>query len=161
MQMNRACIFIALLLLTGSGCTNRAPSTEECRALLASKAVGTRCYGGDVWDGRKYIGDTNCFPFGAPERMTGILLTQTETSDFFSGASQFAPAMLKGSNTWLDSEGPAKRVLDRERHVGPGAFRIDGMGRRSLCSTGYGNYGFYQNEVSLTRIFSITRLADP
>jgi hypothetical protein len=159
--MNRVCVFTVLSLLAASGCSNRPPTTVECRALLADKAVVARCYGGEVWDGSKYIGDTNCFPFGPPEPVTGILLTQTETSHFFAGESKFAPAMLKVRGTWLDSEGPAKRVLDRERHIGPGAFRIEGMGRRPLCAAGYGNYGLYRNEVTLTRIFSITRLADP
>jgi len=159
--MNRVRISVALSLFAGSSCSVRPPSAADCRVISADKWIVARCYGGDVWDGRKYIGDTNCFPFGDPELVTGILLTQTEVSDFFPGATRFAPAMLKGSATWLQGEGSAKRLLLEERHLGVGAFRIVGMGRRSLCPTGYGPYGFYQNEVSLTRIFSITRLANP
>lgn len=143
------------------GCAASVPTPEECRSLSEHQAVAERCYAGNIETG-PYVGDLKCFPFSKAKRLKGIWVTQTEVSVFFANAERVTPSMLGGGgDTWLDAVGAAKHPIDAAWDAGPGVFRVEFMGRESLCPTGYGHFGMSPNEVVAEQIISLVRLPDP
>ncbi|MDF7776272.1 hypothetical protein P1X14_13530 [Sphingomonas sp. AOB5] len=126
------------------------PSAAECRALAEPKAVIDRCFGGDVKPGN-YVGDLKCWPFSAPERMSGVWQTGFEVSDFFPGASKLPDDKDYEINIWLTAAPGTPELAS-------GKYRGEFIGRRALCDGTFGHLGAYPRQVIVERMLSMTKL---
>ena len=88
-----------------------------------------------------------CFPFSPSQRMRGIWLVSFENSTFFEGKVVFDRTMLTRASTWLDPAALPKGVRSSAPEVSVKAYKVEIIGRRSICPAYYGHLGVFPHEV--------------
>lgn len=135
-------------------------STAECRAL--SNTIIERC-GGSIERASEITRENPaiCEPFGPPEKLSGMWELDLEHSAFFDGAEDLrqlkAQVDLKDWDyTWLDVPDISERPEELAATQGAGrrVYRVELVGRRSLCGNGSGHMGGYPREVLLQELVS-------
>ena len=137
-----------------------AYSPAECRALYDT--VIERC-GGSIERASEImrLNPAICEPFGPPEELSGMWELDLEHSAFFEGAEdlrQLATQSTPGDwdYTWLDVPDIRERPNELAAAQGAGrrVYRVELIGRRSLCDTGFGHMGAYPRAVLLQKLLS-------
>ncbi len=164
-------IFIFVLLLGSCGESQQsehltepnwksAYSSAECRALYDT--IIERC-GGSIERASEIMGQNPaiCEPYGPPEKLSGMWELDLEHSAFFEGAGDLrqlaTPANPEDWDyTWLNVLDIAERPDELAAAQGAGrrVYRVELVGRRSLCDTGFGHMGAYPREVLLQELLS-------
>ena len=138
-----------------------AYSAKECAALLERKTFLQRCGDGSLASAMKVINNdiSKCMPFSKPQQMSGLWVRDLEYSGFYSGAEKLSDIAGKDSNTWLSLD-----LREREITAGQGTgnlvYRVEFIGRHSLCEFGYGHMGGYPQEVIVDRFLKKVPLSD-
>ena len=162
-------LFIIVLLLASCGKPQQrehliepdwksAYSSAECRAL--NDTIIERC-GGSLERASAIMRENPaiCEPFGPPEKLSGMWELDLEHSAFFEGAEDLLSTKVKLEDwdyTWLDVPDIAERTdeLGAAQGAGRRVYRVELVGRRSLCDTGFGHMGAYPREVLLQKLLS-------
>lgn len=167
--MARALLVVCMLLASCEGTDAKSEmqwkssyTPAECKALVSDEAVIARCGHGDISRAAVLLSEdaTKCLPFSAPEKIDGIWFTAFELSNFYEGAktlSDLPSGDLTQNSTWFSSTPSATRKLP-ELHFESEAFRLEIMGRRSLCRGAYGHLGYASKEVIATDVLNVTPL---
>lgn len=145
----------------------KAKYTEaECRVLMAPEAIIHRCGGGNL----DRAGDAlnadpaSCIPFAPSHVMSGVWVSGFEFSAFYEGANTYTDvvadegAIIDG-DTWFSPVGGAEDALGSLPSIDDGmAFRVEFIGRKSLCDGEYGHMGNASREVIANHFLSIQPL---
>jgi hypothetical protein len=140
----------------------------ECKLLTSYESIVARCGGGDPDRARELMAtdQTLCLPFSTPRRMEGIFVHGFELSNFYAGArdlSQVAERNVdhRDTATWFSWTGRAtEKILTLPQFEDGQAFRIDIVGKQSLCEGHYGHIGGASHEVIATEFLRITPLGN-
>jgi hypothetical protein len=142
------------------GCGDRTASEEkrELQAALAricervkDEKSAARCLTANAPRGEAEATQT-CFPFSEPQHLNGIWVTDLEGSTFFEDAKAFESSMLfEGRDTWLTPDAERPETTRSMQGEATRAYRVELIGRRSLCPGYYGHLGVYRHEVRVER----------
>jgi len=140
----------------------------ECRILTSHESIVARCGGGDAIRAKVVMStdESLCLPFSAPRRMEGIWVQGFELSNFYAGARDHsqvaAPGVdLRDAATWFTTTGRATEKLPSWSQRDDGrAFRVEIIGKQSLCEGSYGHLGYASHEVIATDLLRIAPLGN-
>lgn len=133
---------------------------------MSTDAILERCGGGDVTRVMVALSEepASCFPYSAPTLLTGVWVRGFEYSEFFEGARSFGEVADRINDqddpfTWFSPSWRADADLGELPPPDDGeAFRVEVIGRRSLCEYGYGHLGVGTHEVIADHILSAVPL---
>lgn len=166
--------FIAALALSACGEGNVQPPKEwketytaaECKALVSVQAIETRCGDGNRQRLEKMMHEdpSLCLPYSSSRPMSGIWVDGFEYSAFFEGARSWNDVSRLAfdsdqERTWLSAKDGANLPVDQNSSgLDYKVYRLEIVGKRSLCAFGYGHSGGSEREVWAEQIISITPL---
>jgi hypothetical protein len=150
--------FAVAASLLAMGCDHRQPSVAECKRLTEPHAVLERC-SRQIGNTIESIRTDACFPFSEPRKFGGVWISGFEDSSFWLGAKKYSRDGMRQAS-WLSlNTGSAKSVGAQD---GSGQlFRIEFLGRRSLCDGHYGHMGMWPSEIIVDQVISATPLKSP
>jgi len=148
-----------------SGCGRERNVALDCGAVTDPRAVLARCLGGDLVHGH-YIGDLNCYPFAAPERMKGVWQAVLEGSYFDANATvarqpDSRSDAWRNANTWLEASPIPPEARIAMQGGPPRAYAVEFIGRRSICPGIFGHMGVSPHEVVVSRFIRMDPLPFP
>lgn len=139
-------------------CAEASRGRPDCQALGEREAVIERCFGGDLAQDR-YVGDSACWPFSSPQRMSGIWVVDLEASYFYPNANSLEDTRIGRYETWLESPLNSRPdIVAAGQGAGMRAYRVDFTGRRSLCEGHFGHQGGSPHQVIVDRFHSMREL---
>lgn len=137
-------------------------TAAECKAL--SDTLIERCGGGSPSRALEVMQKNIalCEPFGPPQRLSGLWELDLEHSAFFKDAvrAEELPTLEQadesGELTWLDAPDLSQMSdkLAAAQGSGRRVYRVELIGRRSLCDSGFGHMGAYPHQVILKKLLS-------
>ena len=143
-------------------------SVAECTELMSLEAIEDRCGGGDVYRTMERLADdpTSCMPYSRSRQMAGLWVEGFEYSAFFEGANTWEDISSDVTDpqselTWLSVSPNADLPQDDFVDYGKDwdfrkVSRVELVGKRSLCSFGYGHLGGSEHEVIAERFITVS-----
>ena len=141
-------------------------SAAECHELMSVEAIKNRCGSGDMQRTMQRFTDdpTSCIPYSPSRKMAGLWVEGFESSAFFEGARSWADISPQVDDqnselTWLSVNSNANLPQRESADFGSDwslrtTTRVEFVGKRSLCSWGYGHLGGSEHEVIVERFIS-------
>ena len=145
----RKAALIGTLLLASCGPT--APKAVDCAAMGADEAIIERCLGGDI--NGQYVGDEKCFPFSGEREYEGLLITGSESSEFYPNVAAYEKAAQQNPVYWFEElpESFGDSAVDQTKCTYDCAFKVRFVGRESLCDARFCHLGGYPKKVIAER----------
>jgi hypothetical protein len=139
-------------------------SPEDCADLTSLEAIEERCGEGDFDRAMELMATdiTQCLPYSSPIEMQGVWVTGFEHSAFYEGAQTYADVVVREGDIvdkfiWLSVSDLALEQLPPASQRDQ-AFRVEMLGRKSLCQAHYGHLGVAPHEVIATDFHVLTLL---
>ena len=162
-------LWFSTTILTLAACSNaevnshgqwkESYSAAECKELMSLAAIQKRC--GEGIQARILDDPSACIPYSSSQRMSGIWVHGFEYSAFFAGARSWHEVSHQAFDpryklTWLSGPATFPMPSNQARMIeGFSVSRVELIGKRSLCASGYGHLGGSEHEVIVERFLTI------
>lgn len=132
---------------------------------MSEKSIVARCGEGELVRAMEVISNdiTQCLPFSPPIKLEGIWIEGFELSLLYKEAKTLGDVTTPDGGfvepfTWLSMTEGASRDLTLQPAHDFAAYKIEAVGRQSLCKGQYGHMGNGSHEVIVTDFLNVIEL---